>query len=119
MTDTGNLLGEAASLDPVIRERVIALANMALNEAEFLIKHGDPVMKSKLISSFMTTFAKHMRTQDTNDELEELRKQMVELQAAVMGRKPGEDSHPVLEVVEDELEIVDMPPGSPSIIRHL
>lgn len=118
MSDTGNLLGEAASLDPAIRDRVISLANLALDEAEFLIKFGDPVMKSKLIGSFMTTFAKHMRTQDTNNEMDELRKQLDLLTQAVHGRTPGQDTH--LSVVEEDIEpnIVDMPPGFPPMLRR-
>ncbi len=122
MSETGNLLGEAASLDPAIRERVITLANMALDQAEFLMKHGDPIMKGKLIQSFMTTFAKHMRTQDTNDEMEELRNQMRILQAAVLGRAPGELAVGDEGMGEEEPEmeqVVDMPPGSPQIVRHL
>lgn len=119
MSDTGNLLGEAASLDPAIRDRVISLANMALDEAEFLIKFGDPVMKSKLIGSFMTTFAKHMRTQDTNNEMEDLRKQLDLLTEAVHGRSPGQDTHPVLAVEIEEEEIVDMPPGSPPMLKRV
>lgn len=103
MSETGNLLGEAATLDPAIRQRVIALANMALDEAEHLIKFGDPNMRSRLIQSFMTTFAKHMNTKDTNDELEELRREMIKLQSMVMGRVPGQeiDGIPVVAMVEE------------------
>lgn len=121
MSDTGNLLGQAASLDPAIRERVLNLANMALDQAEFLIKHGDPVMKGRLIQSFMVTFSKHMRTQDTDDELEKLRIQLEVLQGLVLGRNPGDDSQPELQVVEDVIDaadMVDLPPNSPPMIQQ-
>lgn len=110
----GNILGEAASLDPAIRERVIALSTLALDQAEHLIKHGDPAMRARLIGAFMTTFAKHMRTQETNEEIDELRVQLRELTAAVMGRTPGQDTTPELEEVPipTALKIMDNPPTS-------
>lgn len=121
MSDTtGNLLGQAASLDPAIRERVINLANLALDRAEFLMRHGDPIMQGKLLQSFMTTFAQHMRTQDTNDELEKLRQDLAELTAAVRGHTAGNDDT-IIDGDEDieEAMVVDMPPGSPPMIRSV
>lgn len=120
MSDASNLLGQAANLDPAIRERVISLANLALDHAEFLIKHGDPNMKARLLQTFMTTFAQHMRTKETDTELEDMRKQLSILTDLVNGRTPGQDTqHPLL-VVEPEIEeaeIVDMPPGSPPTLH--
>lgn len=115
MSETGNLLGEAASLDPAIRERVINLATMALDHAEFLMKHGDPQMKSKLISSFLTTFSKHMRTQETNEEINVLREQLTVLTQAVLGHKPGEldgtDGEDGAVPIPGELVPMDNPPA--------
>lgn len=96
-TDPTDYLAEAASLDPAIRARVIALANNVLDEAEYLIKYGDPNMKSSLVRSFMTSFAKHMRTEDTNQETEKLRGELERLRNAVVSRVPGAQ-----DILEDE-----------------
>lgn len=96
------LIADVASLDPLIRQRVLALADMALSEAEFTIRHGDPAMKASLIRTFMAAMAKHLQSKDANQEIEELRAQLEALKDAVMGRTPG--MAPVAEPVLDTVE---------------
>lgn len=91
------LLAEASQLDPLIRQRVITLANMALDHAEHLIKFGDPNMKARLISSFLTSLSRHMKVREHNDELDTLRTELESLKQAVMSRMPGESNLQVID----------------------
>lgn len=83
-------VAQAAELDPAIRMRVINLANLALNEAEFLIRHGEPRMKATIVRSFMTVFAKQMQVKKVDEEIEQLKEALQVLTTAVMGYKPAE-----------------------------
>lgn len=95
------LIADVASLDPLIRQRVLALADMALSEAEFTIRHGDPSMKASLIRTFMAAMAKHLQSKDANQEIEELRAQLEALKDAVMGRVPG--THPNSTIQDEDI----------------
>lgn len=85
-----DMIGQAFELDESLRDRVIKLAHMALNEAEMMIKHGDPAMKSRIINQFLRTFSKYMEQKGTNDEIEHIKGVLEDLRGAVMGRIPGE-----------------------------
>lgn len=94
MSDILDTVAEAASLDPAIRSRVLALANLALDEAEYLIRYGDPSMKSSIIRTMMVAFAKHLRAEETNNEIERLKLEMQAIQAIMLGRTPGVNPDP-------------------------
>lgn len=80
------LLGQVAALDETLRDRVIKLAHKSLDEAEYMIMHGDPRMKAALMRSFMQTFSKYLSAKEHNDELDEIKKSVIELREAVLGR---------------------------------
>lgn len=85
-----DLIGEAFELDETLRIRVIRMAHMALDEAEFMIKHGDPMMKGRVINQFLKTFSKYMEHKGSNDEIEQLRTMLEQLRVLVLNREPGE-----------------------------
>lgn len=102
-----DMIGQAFELDETLRDRVIKLAHMSLNEAEMMIKHGDPAMKSRIINQFLRTFSKYMEQKSTNDEIEHIRGVLEELRSAVMGRVPGELGSGMGDggMMEDEVEV--------------
>lgn len=110
------LLASVAELDPNIRNRVLRLANKALDRAEFLMEHGDPKMQALVIREYLKIFGKHLETKKANDEVELLRQSLNELREAVMARTPpsaipattGELTDVAMEAV-----IMDGPPVSP------
>lgn len=89
MPDAGDLLGQMASLDPEIRNRVKHLANLAMDEAEYIIKHGDPRSKQAIVRTFISSFAQHMKVETVNEEIEAMKGAMAKLREEVMGRVPG------------------------------
>lgn len=90
MADAGDLLGQMASLDPEIRDRVRRLANLAMDQAEYVLKHGDPRSKQAIMRTFISSFAQHMKVEQVNEDIEEMKKAMVALRQEVLGRMPGQ-----------------------------
>lgn len=115
MSDTVGLVAEAATLDPAVRTRVLALANRALDEAEYLMQYGDPNMRGQVVRTFITAFGKHLRAEETHNELDDLRKSLDELKMAMLGHVAGEDPDEETKPVgrpphEFDGPIVDSPP---------
>lgn len=86
MSMVPDMMATAASLDPNLRDRVIKLANQALDQAEFIMAHGDPKSKAAITREFLGVFKKHMETQGQNEEIEALKTGLRDLTAAVMNR---------------------------------
>jgi hypothetical protein len=83
-------IAQAAELDPAVRERVIGLANLAIDQAEYLMRHGDPRVQVTIVRSFMTILAKQMQVKKVDGEIELLKVALGELTEAVMGYKQQE-----------------------------
>ena len=98
-----SVIQSATELDETIKSRVITLAHKALDEAEYLMEHGDPTTKSRIVSQYLHTFSHYLESKGQNDEIEELRTLLLNLQAAVLGRNPGELTTPI-DVLSDEVE---------------
>lgn len=88
--DPAQLLGTAAALDDALRTRVIALANKALDEAEWMMVHGSPQVKTAIMRQFLQVFGKHLEAKAQDEELTKMREEWAELRKAIMGRGPGE-----------------------------
>lgn len=107
-TDPAQLIGQVAALDENLRNRILKLAHASLDEAEFLMEHGDPRMKAGLVRSFMQVFSKYLDAKQADDEIESLKAAMAEVREAVMGRVPGQGG--VVALDESEVATVDSPP---------
>lgn len=106
---TALLLAQAATIDPSLRSRVIALANAALDEAEYLMEHGDPRMKAMLIRNFMSVFSRNLRAEkETSEEFDELKKSFEQLRRDMFGRVPGVIEGESSEDIEEAV-VVDGP----------
>lgn len=81
-----DMMATTAALDPQLRSRVIALATKALDQAEFIMMHGDPKSKAAITREFLGVFKKHLETQGQNEEIEALKSGLRDLTAAVMNR---------------------------------
>lgn len=88
--DPAALMGQAAALDETLRERVIALANKALDEAEWNMIHGSPQVKTAIMRQFLQVFGKHLEVKAQDEELAKMREEWSALRMAIMGRVPGE-----------------------------
>lgn len=100
--DPSQLLGQAAALDDALRDRVVALANKALDEAEWLMINGSPQVKTAIMRQFLQVFGKHLEVKAQDEELQKMREEWQELRKAIMGRQPGET--PDAEVGEAEVD---------------
>ena len=105
-----DVITQAAELDESIRKRVIRLAHKALDKTEFLLDHGDPRIQSQIIKQYLGTFNTYMETRNVDSEVEELRRMLENLQALVIGRKPGELTAGDGSIIDAELVEIDTPP---------
>lgn len=97
------LLGQVAAIDESLRSRVIALAHASLDEAEFLIKHGDPKMKAGLVRNFLQVFSKYLSAKEQDEEMQEIRRAVMELREAVVGRRlDADDSGSITDAEQDK-----------------
>lgn len=102
--DPASLLGQVAAVDPALRGRVIALANQALDEAEFLMVHGSPQVKTAIMRQFLSVFSKHLEAKEQDEELQQMRREWAALQEKIMGREPG-DGGTVVTAEEQDAEV--------------
>ena len=112
------LLASVAELDPNIRNRVLRLANRALDEAEFLMEHGDPRTKAMVIKEYLKIFGKHLETKKANDEVELLRQSLEHLRELVVSRTPGLMPGDVVPDDEDIVATVVVDGPRPRIIHR-
>lgn len=90
MTDlSAALIAQTASIDPKLRPRMIALADLALKEAEYFIIHGDPRTKAAMINKFLSVLATQMQVKQQDEEMNELKAALEELRNAVVGYQVG------------------------------
>lgn len=90
MANIADAIGQAIQLDDQLRSRVIRLANRAIDQAEFLMEHGDPRTQQMIIKTYLTSFNKYMEVRDENSEIVQLKRALEDLTALVRGRVPGE-----------------------------
>lgn len=112
------LLASVAELDPKIRSRVLRLAHLALDKAEFLIEHGDPKTQQMVIREYLKIFGKHIETKKANDEIEILRGELAKLTEAVHERRGIMPPETVKELTDDAMEAAVLMDG-PNIPRRL
>lgn len=98
-----DIIARAAELDPEIRNRIQIIANLALDKAEFYLRHGTPQVQSQIASKFLGIMAGQLKSQEADTELEEMRQAMRDLTAAVTARTPGVRLAPVEQ--QDDIEI--------------
>lgn len=112
------LLASIAELDPGIRQRVLRLANKALDRAEYLMEHGNPQMQAIVIREYLKIFGKHLETKKSNDEIELLRTELVRLREAIHSRTPQAIPQTVEDFTDDAMEAAVLMDG-PSIPRRI
>lgn len=81
------LVTAVASVDETIRARVLSFANLALDQAEYQLRHGTPAMKERLIRVVMSAALRQANTTAQGEDAEKtaLREKQEELFGAVLG----------------------------------
>lgn len=69
--------------DDRLRQRIVKLVDLALDEAENILKNGVPAHKGPIIRALTTAMAARLKTEEANQEIEELRGQIKELNQAI------------------------------------
>lgn len=106
-----DMMATTAALDPQLRDRVIRLATKALDQAEFIMMHGDPKSKAAITREFLGVFKKHLETQGQNEEIETLKEGLRALTAAVMNRQQVDGKVVDIKMEGDEGVPADTAPG--------
>jgi hypothetical protein len=112
---TKRLLERAVKEDEELASRVRTFANTVMDEAEHLIRHGNPYLKANLIRSLMPALSKGLQARQEDDTITQLRG---EFRAMVEEMRNGNDDELVDDreipsVVEAIAYPDERPPSSP------
>lgn len=102
MNDITEIIASAASEDQEVRSRVKELAMRVLDEAEDIIDHGTPAIKTTLMRSFIPVLVREMGKKKDDDEIDELKRMMgVMMDEMRRGKGDEEEGGERVELEED------------------
>jgi len=84
MTDVNKVIAEAVASSPDLRGRAEQFVSRLIDEAEELLDRSNPTMRVQILRSWLPTLIREMNKTNAQDDMVELRTQLVELRNRVL-----------------------------------